>query len=438
MVEDKNNANVQEDEISLMDIWNKIWENKFLIIIIVAVITGLGVVTLFFSNKSSIYVETSFSYDFISLDKNEFLDGTFFNYRKLLDPIFLEQVKQTDPEFADLNVEKLVNDNNTVIKLNETKDKEGILTDRYYTLQLPIKYFNNDTRLSHSFINAIHNHFLEYAKASNRELGIYNYFNPNPSIEFDERNDIKDLTFDELINIVKNQHTLIDKGYKNLIGEALQEEDQQSNVPKYDGIHREYIFWYQFTMQISNLETEIKEKSYFNNLEKTKTNAKYRITVLEKDIEINNLILGELERQYKELVGSGSIISGSNTLLDEIALRTKNKVLYENELEQLNKIINLANNAVSNEEFTLNFFKLTEKLSEHVDQFNALYHEKLDMNTRHTIKSDKEFTTESRYNIKVLAVVIAMISAVGAISVALIKESILDKKSQSDTLKLHN
>lgn len=76
-----------------MDLWNRIWKNKFLIIIITAVLVIVWTVFLYFSNKSGTVVKTDFNYRFLNASCEKYPDGTRFDYRTIFSEENLEIVK---------------------------------------------------------------------------------------------------------------------------------------------------------------------------------------------------------------------------------------------------------------------------------------------------------------------------------------------------------
>lgn len=103
------------NEISLMELWERIWKNKFIIILITLALVIIGFVFVFISNHSKSIVQTQFNYSFITNGDDKYLDGTRFDYRNTFTVEHLESVKSSNNDFKDIDTTKIANDNNANI-----------------------------------------------------------------------------------------------------------------------------------------------------------------------------------------------------------------------------------------------------------------------------------------------------------------------------------
>ena len=82
-----------ENEISLVDLWLKLWKNKFLIIILTFVLTFISTLGLYLYNNNNVTEEINFNYTFANVSKDRFPNEEIFDYREINTLDFLNNVK---------------------------------------------------------------------------------------------------------------------------------------------------------------------------------------------------------------------------------------------------------------------------------------------------------------------------------------------------------
>lgn len=114
---------------------------------VMAALTLLGtlLITFVYNPYQANYVG-EFSYSNLDLQKSEYADGSSFSYAQLISKDNLNKIKESKAEYANINVDKLVNNNK--ISITRSIDKDNTVTDDnsenqnyVYTLKLNRKYF---------------------------------------------------------------------------------------------------------------------------------------------------------------------------------------------------------------------------------------------------------------------------------------------------------
>lgn len=419
------------NEISLMDLWNKIWKNKFLIIIITAVLVIVGTVFLYFSNKSGTVVKTDFNYRFLNASGEKYPDGTRFDYRTIFSEENLEIVKNSNNNFNTLNIEKLSKDDNAGIKWIEDKNNKDEIIRVYFEISIPVKHFDNDHDLTKEFIQALHASVINQAKDKNSNLMMHNYFKPSDDVVIKQAK-YEELTYLELINLINSQISLINTSYnrfKDSYGIV-----QLENGKRIEDMYLEFNKWLSQDFRVNLLEDTIRNKNYYINFDRTKRLSELTYDNIENEIDMNEKIITELTKLYNELFQNGPVM-GDNELASQIAAKVEENLLLaeKNKYYEAFKGFESAPVLTADaEEFKTNFFGLIDQLSLQVDNFNDYFNEYLDQNTIYTVVGDKEFVTVPKHNLILMIVVLGLLGGIIGVTTALIKESINNKENTNE------
>ena len=201
-----------EGGITLGYIFRTVFSQKWLALIIAAVITVAGALGLYFMGKSGTVYSVSFVLQLpktgeASTTSYTYPDGESFYFTDLISYENLMQVASRK-DFEGIDVETMVKSNDisiirSVDKLDEDS-KDGVY-DLNYTVKVKAKYFENEDK-ARSFIEAITAFPREYISQMN--------INYDQSLTSSK----SAVTYDEQLTLLKNQAQYIQSKYGALIG----------------------------------------------------------------------------------------------------------------------------------------------------------------------------------------------------------------------------
>ncbi|WP_026391374.1 hypothetical protein [Haploplasma modicum] len=410
----------QNNEISLYDLWIKIWKNKILIIIVTLSITLVGVATLYFINRKTSYVSNNFNYNFIGSDTGLYADGSIFDFRSLENEEFLTKIKNRNLEkFKTLNIDELLNDDKLLFDVNEKKDeKNEVVIERYFKINMPTKHFNYNKNLAKDFIKEIHKEVLEVAKEKNNSLNLVNYFDSNSIFNTEVTEILEGLTYDQIFYQIRNQYTLTLNGFQKFIDKYGQVTIDGVNIDK---LQTDYIFWYNTVVNVEGLEEEVNQKNYIRNYEETLKNVKQKLLMLEKEIEINNKVISDLIDILNQVPLPGTILD-LEVYNKEIEKRTIENVYLNYEKNELEALIAVDNQNID-EAFETFVLDSVEKMSDTVKYFNKFNLDYTNSLVRYQRTTSPEFEVKKDFNMPLMSVVILMIGGIIGLTTGFIKES---------------
>lgn len=187
------------NEIDLISIWNKIWKNKLLIIVIVLLVTILGTLVVFLSTKNTKKVRYDFVYNFINIEHNKYPDGSDFTYQTILSKNNLEIAKNSNSIFKDIDTNSIYNDPYTSISYNKENN--------YYTINLSLKHFNLDNELAFEFVKTLNSILLTNVSNKNNILKIFNYFEGLDNSATSNYKDFSNMDYFEFLKYLKIKKT---------------------------------------------------------------------------------------------------------------------------------------------------------------------------------------------------------------------------------------
>lgn len=421
------------NEISLMELWERIWKNKFIIILITLALVIIGFVFVFISNRSKSIVQTQFNYSFITNGDDIYLDGTRFDYRNTFTVEHLESVKSSNNDFKDIDTTKIANDDNANISKQIIMNSRDEVTNTYYEIKIPIKYFNNNKELAEKFIKSFHENVLDVAKEHNKHLLMHNYFDPNEGTSLSSSERYAELTYLEILELIKSQLATVTSTYNEF-------NDKYGSIQLSTGLRLEDMYlefqrWLSQGLRMNLLEAKIKNNFYYINLDRTVQIATLSNDKVTNDIRVQNEILQDLKDLYTELYGNSSFVGGDSDLAKQIATKVEQIALLE-EQSKYNKHFATTTNITEptdNLEFKEEFFTLVDELKAYVDNFNNYYLDYLNQITNYTVNGDVEFVIVPKYNLMLMVVVFALIGGIIGVTTALIKESITSKEKLETT-----
>lgn len=406
----------QNYEISLLALWKKIWKNKLLIIIITLVTIIIGTAAVTQINKSGSQLTNDFYLHFVNIEENKYADGSRFDYREIMSLENLNNVKNSDNKFKDINTSKINNDKNSLIRNVLVKDKNEII-DSYYQISISLSHFNNDKALAEAFISGLTSSVLTTAKEKHESLEVYNYFKTSKtpfSVDY-----LDNLTYEKIFTMIKEQHSLLTD---ELAFFQTNYGDVRVNGQQISSFKKDFDFWYTNNVFLNQLENQVKTKFYIRNLEETVRIANLNYESNQTEINSNEALINELILIYKDLYGNTTVIDNDSYLSHQIAeLAIKNEKLKISQLY----FIELKDKTEINidPEFENLVYEITQELSEYTNQFNEFQQTYLDDNVYYNYRNDVEFRVVVKFNLILMIIIFTMLGVGLGVVTSLIKEA---------------
>lgn len=408
-------------EISLTELWNRIWKNKIIIMIITISLVIIGLIGLFFYNKSNTVIKNNFNYSFINASENRYPDGSVYDYNDLVSKEFLNNVKSRNERFSNINVDKLLIkirkvDDNTVLNQNE------VIRRSYLEIELNIKSFNNNEDLAKLFLKEIHNELLTIVRAKNEARKITNYYKLETDLNTYLKDNLDHLTYLELIDLIRKQHNVLTSDINNFIDNYGDVELDGSNISI---IESDYSFWYNNNVHLSQLETEVFENNYIRNIEKTIMQAKFKLNEINRIIALNETIITNLTDLLQQLPLPNEV-NDLSVFYREIESRTIENAILMVEKTDLESLITFTENNID-EAFEDYINTLIIRQSNTTDEYNSFKVDYLNSITRYSpYERKEEFEVVKPFNTILLVIVLGLVGVSSGAIVALIKEASAD------------
>lgn len=408
-------------EISLTELWNRIWKNKIIIMIITISLVIIGLIGLFFYNKSNTVIKNNFNYSFINASENRYPDGSVYDYNDLVSKEFLNNVKSRNERFSNINVDKLLIkirkvDDNTVLNQNE------VIRRSYLEIELNIKSFNNNEDLAKLFLKEIHNELLTIVRAKNEARKITNYYKLETDLNTYLKDNLDHLTYLELIDLIRKQHNVLASDINNFIDNYGDVELDGSNISI---IESDYSFWYNNNVHLSQLETEVFENNYIRNIEKTIMQANFKLNEINRIIALNETIITNLTDLLQQLPLPNEV-NDLSVFYREIESRTIENAILMVEKTDLESLITFTENNID-EAFEDYINTLIIRQSNTTDEYNSFKVDYLNSITRYSpYERKEEFEVVKPFNTILLVIVLGLVGVSSGAIVALIKEASAD------------
>lgn len=414
----------ENNELSLFEIFNKLFKNKWLIIIITSTLFLLSTILLFSINKRQTTINTNFNYSFLGSDVNKFPNGEVFDYRIINEESFLEEIVESDSKYENIKVSNLINNNKVVIDRRVLRNNLGEELDSHYVISLSLKDFNNDEKLLKSFVNDIHNKILTSAKDK------YQVYVKNLLTNSNNESLLEELTYIELISELKEQ-------YENLVEKISTFSELTNNPTINDNISVDEFLsnltrWYKNNAYIDLIEHEVVKEGYIWNEEKTNRKIN-NIDLIDKKIIENQSLLDDYTKVLKDILEDGSSVTGTEVIINEMHELTKNNHLLSLEKEYYEKVKdnNLSKDDVNDEAFDNNVKDIINTLNSYVNEFNEGVLNYNINKTRVSLYDTNEFFKDKPLKMSLVTVVSLILSFTIGVTTALIKESYQESNKEN-------
>lgn len=177
---------------------------KLFLIVGVVATAACTVGITFGLNKAIGRYEANFTYNSSDLKSGLYCDGSYFYYAKMCSKENLENVKASDPDFASIDIDKMVRKSG--ISVSETITPLTTTKNAYsYTVSAKVKYFANKDQAK-KFIDAV----VSYPLDVDRSVAVASSFDTNLDLY-----DVAD-TYEEQLAYLEGQANTLDGYYLSL------------------------------------------------------------------------------------------------------------------------------------------------------------------------------------------------------------------------------
>ncbi len=373
---------MEEEGISLAEIWRLIMKKKIAVSLIFGIATILIFVIINFGyNNMVVNYEAKFNYRWYGIENNTYANGQIFNYYDIINKDNLSKAKSTAAEFKDVNVDEL--GKNIHIEINEN----------HYILTIEGNFFANDNQ-ARRYITALIN--IPYENAIN--------------LKFDFTVNLEGYQSSEKINIKLNyleaQEQLLLRGYQGMIAYFGNVNVAEGNLQKY----YEELQVFSNSQQLNQLRYLAYKNSYLSKEEFLKIQNELEALETEKNILMKrkNLLLESIKEIYES--------SPNNPYIDT-ALTTYVESLHEIDLRltDIDEDVNLINEALGggyqeedSEAFLEELDEYAKTLKDYSEKYDESVKEVLRQNTFANVIS---FKVLNKIN-KSMSVIISLVLGV--------------------------
>lgn len=353
----------EEKGISIIDIVQKIWDHRVMVVLITVITTIVVFIPMYFVNKPSRLAQVGFEYNFLGIEQEKYPDGTSWDYRSLISYDVLNEVAESNEKYKDIDIVEMYIDEFTSIRKQEdilSTQQQIIFSKNRYSLNIPMKYFDYDEKLAKDFIVDLLSGPLMYAMNAYDAIHIVN----NVNLVTD------DLEYLDAIDYYEEQHRLINESFDYFI-----EINGQVSIGNYS-IADEWInFQSEFIKMNSfnELRLLIKQEKYVKNFERFNTLVQLRIRAIDELIAVNTLKITELEAMFNNLVAPSNLQQAESLLSEIVKLRIANVDLLKERTDYQDMVDFIAiqsGDSYDTPEFLQKIELMENKLTEYTDEFN--------------------------------------------------------------------
>ncbi|MDE6613636.1 MAG: hypothetical protein K2K28_03685 [Clostridia bacterium] len=291
----------EESGISVSEIFRVIFSQKWLVLIITAVIAVAGTLGIYFGmNNSRREYVASFVLNLPGDDgtKSDYVypDGNTFFYSDIVSRQKLREVKASDPEkFKDVDVDKMAEGGNISISRNRTQVSANADTyETTYTISVKASYFN-DKSVATEFIIALANIPGSYLTEMDIDYDRYIVSARNAN------------NYENVVSYLKQQlEDYLVKQYSQLIEEY--KPDFVINEGKTLQNYMQNVTEYLETNVLDNLITEAREKGFLKDASLV---DEYRVEIIQakKDYEDAKFVLESMQAGNNENLQNAEVIA---------------------------------------------------------------------------------------------------------------------------------
>ena len=330
-MENKDIEIVEEEKegISIGDIFKRIWHAKITLGVTFAAVLVLGVVGIhyLYTKPNQVY-SGSVTYQFRGASEGLYPNGTTFDYRSLIESSTLQTVKNSNSEYANIDIQTMIDKNAIKVEqaitnvYNDAGEEVPTVLPNYITLTCSASYFDSEAQAK-SFLQDV----LEAPNTLANSL--YDAIVYNQNLELASTA----LTYEDQYDYLIKQRDLIDSNYSELI--SMFGESAFIGVDSTTTVSQELTIIRQFFTQynLANLQSEARLNGYVKSNQPTEIDKlKNELNRLVHEYNLNQTKIENLQNQWKEMLTNAGnvIISSPNDFITSIHnLTTTNTDLYD-------------------------------------------------------------------------------------------------------------
>lgn len=333
---------MEEDGISLLDVWRLIVKKKIIGFITFGIVTILFLVLiLFVYNPRRVNYEARFNYNWFGIENGKYANGTIFNYYDIISLDNLKRVKDSNDAYSNINIEGI----SEHIKVE--------VDDNQYQIKASGVYFKNDAQAK-SFLEDLIK--LPYQTA----LDLNFDFTANLS-GFDRAKKIS-----SKLDYLENQINLVLKGYKDMIsyfGDIEINEFHLSNLYR--------------TAEVFATNNDLKEYRYIAYQNYYMTEEEYNSTIKEREaLKMEQELLRKRKSVLLESLRDIYTNSNGNTYMDTSIANYLNSLhTLDSRLMSIDETLRLIEGATSGKYNAQESQKFIEQLEEYKNKLESLTEE---------------------------------------------------------------
>ncbi|MCR5462717.1 MAG: hypothetical protein K6E87_06590 [bacterium] len=313
-----------EEGISLLDLFKVAFGRKILLLIITLSITLVGILFVKFyynQNKRQYYV--NYEYVIPGIEEGKYIDDSKFNYQMLISPNSLNKVKESNEEFKNINIEKLVDKDGIQVTCDITRNETtNEVTDMKFKLVANVKYFKNGSQ-ANKFIHAVAD------QPYNKTLLLLDTIKYDSLLDTYKNSNVYDTKADCLVK----QYELLQAQYEKLIEKYG--DVSLSDGKKLSAYYNELTIYFTEN-NVEALVTELQKNGYvkdFTSYEAELLNQKQKY---ESDLQlnqnkINNLV--DVANSFNSNITAPDL-AAYNEIIAKLAVENAE---FERKLEAINK-----------------------------------------------------------------------------------------------------
>lgn len=134
-------------------------------------------------------------------------------------------------------------------------------------------------------------------------------------------------------------------------------------------------------------------------------------------------MISGLKKQFENLYGENGTSSPDNPLILEMTRLSKENILLQYRLDDANLIYNKLEDDADNIAFNNYFDSLMSDYDGYIKEYNDFYLEQLNNQTYYSMIGDKKFSVNTKFNLKVIGLLVVVVAFALTSSVVIMIES---------------
>lgn len=314
----------QNENISLSELFSYFWKKKILGLIVLIVTLVVSFVGLnVYSNLDSEY-SCKFTLNWNGIEENQYPDGSRFNFKSLVSKDRLTEIRDSDPSYSNIDVEKMLAKNKVTLDKVVTYEENEIV-DVEYALTLDSKLFASEAQAK-AFCEDIINYQTDYVYKMVNKIKVENLLS---EIKTDSEYKYVFENIEKQLGVLINTVNYFDEEEINL-GLVYDVENNliiTDLVEKIQSAVNDYYF--------STINLEYIYKNYVRNSETCLIEFNRELVYSTNQIKEKEAYLNSLESRFES--NGNSIFS--DLYLEEVMLVTKEIEDLQIRVDYLNNVI---------------------------------------------------------------------------------------------------